>query len=190
MLNYMRLISPDLTEHPFLYSDTDSLHILGKHHKMLKEMEMDDPLCKREKRPALGDDLGQLNNDLKKDAVILKAIYLAPKMYAYFWLINRDGEYGWVNKTKGIPAIDSLTKEKLVTEDMFMNKERKTVEFNSLVKNHKTISKEKKAGGITHFNINAIRRKLVFNKNDWTGMKLVGDLYYPNSYEKPVITGF
>jgi len=76
---------------------------------------------------------------------------------------------------------DIRKEEDLVTEDMFIKKQRKAVTHHSMVKNHKTVSKEKLGSGMTHFSINAIMREVVFNKNDWMGMKLVGDLDYPNS---------
>ena len=69
----------------------------------------------------------------------------------------------------------------LVTEDMFIKKQRKAVTHHSMVRNHKAVSQEKQANGMTYFSINAIMREVVFNKNDWMGMKLVGDLDYPNS---------
>ena len=137
-------------------------------------------MSKTEKRPVLGNDLDQLNNDIRKDGIILKAIYLAPILYAYIWL-NSEGEFSWTKKAKEIPAISNLAKEELVTEDMFIKKQRKTVTHHSMVKNHKTVSQEKQAGEMTHFSINAIMREVVFNKNDWMGMKLVGDYDYPNS---------
>ena len=80
-------------------------------------------MSKTEKRPALGNDLDQLNNDIRKDGIILKAIYLAPILYAYIWL-NSEGEFSWTKKAKEIPAISKLIKEDLVTEDNMLSKNR------------------------------------------------------------------
>jgi hypothetical protein len=60
MLDYMKLISPDLKTHPFTYTDTDSLHMLGIYHKKLREEYSD----------KLGNSLGQMNNDIKKNGII------------------------------------------------------------------------------------------------------------------------
>ena len=180
MLDYMRLISADLTEHPFTYSDTDSMHILGKHYHMLKNMKLNG-------KSVIGDEIGQLSNDLKLDGIILKECNLGPKLYTYFY-INSKGEWFETNKCKGVPSNDPLTKEptKLASELYYSDKSIE-IDFNSIKKIHGRVTQIDKEKGFTNFTLKSTVSSRTFNKNKWTGFILYDNLYYPPTYtgQKP-----
>ena len=171
MLNYMKLISPKLETHPMTYTDTDSLHITGKAHKKLREMG-----------GILGSSLGKLNNDIKKDGIIIKEVNLAPKLYCY-WYINKDGEFKITNKAKGICAIDPLTKEPTgLNAELFENEESKVIEWNSIKKIHRKVASTDKEN-FDHFTLKGITMKRTFLNCRWEGMNLVGNKFYPKHYQ-------
>ncbi len=74
---------------------------------------------------------------------------------------------------------DIRKEEDLVTEEMFIKKQRKAVTHHSMIQNHKTVSKEKLGSGMTHFSINAIMREVVFNKNELDGDETCWRLLLP-----------
>ena len=78
MLNYMKIIDPTLKTHVFSYTDTDSLHIMGEHYKKFKELGM------------IKDSLGYLDNDIKKDGIIIYENNLGPKNYIYEYINNKN----------------------------------------------------------------------------------------------------
>ncbi len=112
----------------------------------------------------------------------MKERNLGPKLYTYF-SINENGEWGVVNKCKGIPGKDSFTEEILLDTEMYYNDNiiNKEKQFHSLQKIHKKISSKDK-DKFDHFSIKSKTISRTFNKNTWDGMKLVGNKWYPHSY--------
>ncbi len=87
MYDIQKSIDPSLTQPVFYYTDTDCFHV---HSKDLPKLEK-----------FMGDDLGQLNSDLKKEGIILEGIYLAPKQYTVCYIDNENNIIN-KNKCKGI----------------------------------------------------------------------------------------
>jgi predicted RNA-binding protein with EMAP domain len=98
MLNYMKSIDPSLQSMIFTYTDTDSLHILGKDAEKLKELGY----IKNKENAKLG----FLCSDIDDEGIIVKEINLAPKTYFYEYIDNKniihDKDHGTF-KCKGIP---------------------------------------------------------------------------------------
>ena len=87
---------------------------------------------------------------------------------------------------KGIKGIDTFTGESTgLNSNLYYAKESKEIEFHSLQKIHKKISKEDSKKGFTHWSIKAVKLKRTFLKTRWSGANLVDNKYYPKSY-KPI----
>jgi hypothetical protein len=169
MLNYMKMITPELDTQPFTYTDTDSLHIFGKNHKKLGALGV------------LGENLGELNNDIKKDGIILREVNLAPKLYCY-WYINKEGDFNITNKAKGIPSrllCPELYEQEINEGEKEKNKE---LRWSSIKKIHRKIfSTDKDKFG--HFNMKSVEMSREFCSNSWEGMKLINNKFYPKSFQ-------
>ena len=126
--------------------------------------------------------MAKLNNDIKKDGIIIKEINLAPKLYCY-WYINKNGEFKITNKAKGICAIDPLTKKPTgLNAELFENEESKVIEWNSIKKIHRKVASTDKEN-FDHFTLKGITMKRTFLNCRWEGMNLVGNKFYPKHYQ-------
>jgi hypothetical protein len=56
------------------------------------------------------------------------------------------------------------------------------ITFNGIDKVHKKVTAGNKEKGIDHFSLVGVERERTFYLNQWNGMKLVDNLYYPKSY--------
>lgn len=169
MLKYMKTIDPTLKTHIFTYTDTDSLHIMGEHYKKLKELGV------------IKDTLGYLDNDIKKDGIIIYENNLAPKSYIYEYINNKNEvaiKDRATMKLKGIP-------HKCLTYDMYDNyKTIDPVEFSSLKKKHTNLTKADVKNEVPFFSIVNNKQTRTFNKTDWAGMVLNNNCFFPKGYKK------
>jgi hypothetical protein len=97
MLNLFEKIDPTLTTPIFNYTDTDSMHIHASHLDKLADV--------------LGEEIGELNDDIKGGGKILEEYLMGPKSYMYIY-VNPRGEIKTVMKNKGINS-------KYLTEDLY-----------------------------------------------------------------------
>lgn len=89
MYEYFTKSNPEgTTADSFYYTDTDSIHIPSR---CLPRLEEDrDPV-----------QLGKLSNDIKGEGKVIKAFYVAPKLY-YLEYVTADGTGGQTIKSKGV----------------------------------------------------------------------------------------
>ena len=163
MLNYMRELSPNLTEHPFTYTDTDSMHIKGRGYKDLLSKGL------------INEEVGGMSNDIDgNNPIIIREINFAPKLYCYWW-IDADGNHGFTNKAKGLP-------KKLLSQELYLNEEKKQLQYFGFKKIGSKIYKPDQRNGFDHFTIKPIQYKRTFLNSTWEGMTLKNNLYYPIGY--------
>ena len=159
MYDHMTNLNPEnKVESDFYYTDTDSLHIPGEQEKLIPNYNVAQHAAQH------GNNLGDLANDYKKDAKIIKAVYIAPKLYM---TITIDTDNAISIKTKG----KGLNKAKLTQEDfqkMLQGKVVINIRDFSMKKVHlKRTSKEQ---GIDHFSIIHIRNlERCANKKEYKG---------------------
>jgi hypothetical protein len=91
MLHYARMIDPSLTRPVKAYGDTDSMFIRGEDHQLLMGMGV------------FGEDIGDLDNDLKEDALITHFVAHQPKTYHALAVTRKDSVVIKMG-AKGIPA--------------------------------------------------------------------------------------
>lgn len=121
MLNLIEDICPNMDEHVFTYTDTDSAHIYAKHMDILKNKT--NPFNGKK---WLDTGLGCLSNDIKKDGLIIKELNYAPKSY-YYEYINKNGEVLSTKKAKGIP-------KQYLSDELYKNAESKTITMEKRLK--------------------------------------------------------
>ena len=170
MLKYMKVIDPTLKTHIYTYTDTDSLHIKGEYYEKLNKMGY------------ISDKMGYLDNDIKNDGIIIKEKNLAPKCYFYEYINNKNeikiNENGTM-KAKGIP-------KKCLEYNYYneYNKNKIICEFSGLRKKHKNLTRQDVENGLNHFSIINNTQTRQFMKNEWSGMNLINNCYYPKGYNK------
>ncbi len=177
MYNIIKRLSPDLKEHCFYYTDTDCLHINGKDLHKIKDL--------------LGDELGQLNSDLKNEGRIIEGIYLAPKQYSVCYI----GDNNKINnkyKCKGIcnkylqPDMykDAISNNGFVmvgTDLHNTNKSTEVVMENSFKKiNYKRNSNQKQ---YNQFSIHLEDINRTFHKTEWLGRSWNKNCSYPIGHD-------
>lgn len=198
MLNYMLAIDSTLKTHVFTYSDTDSLHMLGKHAEKLKSLGMI--------KTKVNSSLGYLCSDIKNEGVIIYENNLSPKMYFYESIDNKNDlklkDLGTM-KAKGIPCFDkskplknekdelifdkngNITYKRLLTSNLYLNDysdKDKELTFGGLKRKHRTLTKTDIENGLNHFSIVNNTQTRTFNKTTWTGFDLINNNYYPRGY--------
>ena len=142
---------------------------MGEHYKKFKDMGM------------IKDSLGYLDNDIKKDGIIIYENNLGPKNYIYEY-INNKNEVA-INdkatmKSKGIP-------QKCLKYDMYDNyKTIKPVEFSGLKKKHINLTRADVKNEVPFFSIVNNTQTRTFNKTEWCGMVLDDNNFYPKGYNK------
>jgi len=164
MLFYMKEIDPTLKSTVFTYTDTDSLHIYGEAYLTL----MKKGLIKTKKDATLG----FLCSDIKNEGFIIFEKNCAPKTYMYTY-IDSTGKIDTTMKCKGIP------KKKL--KEIDFEEHGRPIEFTGLKKKNKlTLADREK--GVTLFSVCNNKQTRTFMKNEWKGMPLVGNEFYPRGY--------
>jgi hypothetical protein len=159
-----------LKTHIYTYTDTDSLHIKGEYYEKLNKMGY------------ISDKMGYLDNDIKNDGIIIKEKNLAPKCYFYEYINNKNeikiNENGTM-KAKGIP-------KKCLEYNYYneYNKNKIICEFSGLRKKHKNLTRQDVENGLNHFSIINNTQTRQFMKNEWSGMNLINNCYYPKGYNK------
>ena len=164
MLFYMKEIDPTLNSAVFTYTDTDSLHIKGAAYLSL----MKKGLIKTKKDATLG----FLCSDIKNEGFIIDESNLAPKTYIYTY-IDQTGKIDTTFKCKGIP--------KRVLEKHDFENHGRAIPFDGMKKKIKlTLADREK--GVTMFSVCNINQTRTFMKNEWKGMTLVDNDFYPLGY--------
>ena len=99
---------------------------------------------------------------------------LGPKNYIYKY-INNENQINTVMKTKGIP------KKQLKEE--YYNNESGDVKFNTMKKIKFYVTSREEKNGHTYLSIYNYDMKRTFNKTEWRGRELKGNLYHPIGYK-------
>ena len=172
MLIYMRAIDPELKTHIFTYTDTDSLHILGQHAEKLYQLGY--IKSKEESK------LGFLCSDIKKEGIIISEINLAPKCYTYEYINNSDQlklNENSTMKSKGIPL-------RCLNYEMYSNykNEEQICEFSGLRRKHTNLTKSDIDKELPFFSIVNNSQRRTFMKNNWGGMILKNNMYFPKGF--------
>ena len=162
MMMYNKILDPTLKSVKVTYTDTDSMHISGMDYFKLKELEL-----------IRNGELGYLSNDIKKDGIIFEEINLGSKLYMYKY-INKEEEIKTVMKCKGLP-------KKYLKEEFFRN-EIGEITIKDSFKKIFNQTKEEKNNNMEIFSIRKIDIKRKFNKTQWSGRILKGNIYYPIGY--------
>lgn len=173
MLIYMKAIDPKLKTHIFTYTDTDSLHILGEHAEKLKKLGYI--------KDKSNSSLGFLCSDIDDEGIIINETNLAPKCYFYEYLDNKQSLHineNGTKKAKGIP-------KKCLNHTMYFEYDKKDIicEFSGLRRKHKNLTSKDRANNLNHFSIINSTQTRQFMKNDWKGMILKDNFYYPKGYK-------
>ena len=163
MLFYNRLLTPDLKDFKVSYTDTDSLHIHAEDYFKLKESGF-----------IRNGELGFLSNDIKKDGMIFYEKNLGAKNYLYKCIDNQNN-IKTVMKTKGIP--------KSQLREEFYAVEHGSVKFNTMKKIKFKVTSNEHKRGLEYLNIYHSEITRRFNKNQWAGRLLNGNIYYPIGYD-------
>jgi hypothetical protein len=187
MSKYMEAITPDLTEAPFVYSDTDSMYMKGEYYHNLKAMDYIRDVKKVE--------LGLLCSDVKDIGLVIKMRCYGPKLYMYEYIAMENGKVelhigdSATLKAKGIPIYDPKFKgteekenHKLVKTEMYDNAVSVECEFNTLKKKHINLTKKDKENNISMFSIVDAKQKRTFLKTEWGKMIYKNGEYYPRGY--------
>ncbi len=172
MLTYMKAVDPTLKSIPFTYSDTDSLHIFGSAHKKLKELGY-----VMDKKDVT---LGYLTSDIKDEGLIIHEINLAPKLYKYSYINNKNevrDANNCVMKAKGIPS-------RCLKSEFYDTLDPKIVSFSGLKKKHLNLTKADQEKEIKYFSIVNSSQTRTFMKNSWKGMDFINGEWVPFGYIK------
>lgn len=155
MYNIQKEIDPTLTKPVFYYTDTDCLHIHA------------DDLPKVDK--FMGDNLGQINSDLKKEGIILEGIYLAPKQYSVCYIDNTENIYNKC-KCKGIS-------KRYLNPDMYKNALVGTSTEVKMKDSFKKIHyrQNNNQQQFTKFSVHLEDIDRTFHKNSWNGRVWLDD---------------
>lgn len=167
MLIHMKNIC-DLNEIPFIYTDTDSLFITGKHHKMLLKKG----LFIEDKRYAK---LGYLCNDLDGNAIIFRQLNLSTKQYT-FSSIDEKEQIEDTSKCRGI-------NEKYINQDMYDDDEGVLVKFKTEKKIFDRRTKKQIEDKVEKYSILEDEIKRTFNVKIWDGMQHKNGQFYPYGFE-------
>jgi hypothetical protein len=161
MLKISSVISPDLKTPFKYYGDTDSLFITGKDWKKIEDAGL------------AGDELGMLNNDMKKDGLILEGYFRAPKTYGCKYINNENEIKSDKMGLKGIPSKCDITFNDIKTA---VPKEATYTSFK------KTASKSD--GYYEQFTISVQKCFRTLFKNKWNGWDIYKDGFYrPKGFE-------
>lgn len=175
MLTYIKVVDPSLKKHCFTYTDTDSLHITGEGYKKL--------LAKGMIKTKAESSLGYLCSDIDNEGLIISEKNLAPKTYKYEYINNKNelclNEKATM-KCKGIP-------NRVLSHDIYDNETQKKLKFKGLKKLGKTVCSKDSKKGLKNFNIKNSKQKRTFLKTEWSGMTLVGNMWYPIGYDIKLI---
>ena len=163
MLFYNKIIDEDLNKFIVSYTDTDSLHIPADVYHKLKNMNL-----------IRNGEMGYLSNDIKKNGMIFYEMNLGPKNYIYKY-INNENEINTVIKCKGL-------KKKYLKEE-FYNDESASIEFTTIKKIKFHVTSNEKKNGHSYLSIYNYDMKRTFNKTEWAGRELKGNLYYPIGFK-------
>lgn len=167
MYNYFKKTDPSLgqdlyksVKSTFYYTDTDSMHL---HSSVLETIQED-----------INDtEVGLLSNDLKNDGKVIKAVYVAPKLYYLEYIDNKDSQKNTV-KSKGVnPSLISEEYFAIFEQDPTMTAK---VDMGLRMKS----AGLKSFQALTHYNVPLVR---TLNKTQWKGRNLLEheeqEVYFP-----------
>lgn len=162
MYNIQKSIDPSLTQPVFYYTDTDCFHV---HSKDLPKLDK-----------FMGDNLGQLNSDLKNEGIILEGIYLAPKQYSVCYIDNKNQILN-KNKCKGIS-------KKYLESQFYQNALKgKSTEVKMIDRFKKIAFKQNsKQLDYSKFSVHLEDIDRTFYKNEWNGRIWSGNDSVPIGY--------
>lgn len=168
MYDIIKAIDPTLKEPCFYYTDTDCLHIHGKDMPKIKHL--------------LGDDLGQLNSDLKKEGRIIEGIYLSPKQYTVSYIGDDDivnGKY----KCKGIA--NQYLNPDMYQKAVYKKEGTELVMTDRFKKIHYKQNSNQKE--YSQFSVHLEDVSRTFYKNEWEGRTFMGNCSYPLGHQFPTM---
>ena len=179
MYDIIKAIDPTLKQPCFYYTDTDCLHIHGRDMPKVKHL--------------LGDELGQMNSDLKKEGRIIEGIYLSPKQYTVSYIGN-DNKVVGKYKCKGIANkyLNEKMYQKAISSNGFVmvgsdlkNDNKSTeVEMTDRFKkiHYKQNSNQQE---FSQFSIHLEDVSRTFYKNEWNGRTWLGNNSFPLGHQYP-----
>ena len=183
MYDIQKAIDPQLRELSFYYTDTDCLHIHGRDMPKLQHL--------------IGEKLGELSSDLKKEGRIIRSIYLAPKQYAVCY-IDTDNKISGKQKCKGIDrkylkmdmyenAISTCTNGfTLVGTPLYWNGDKTTAV--SMKDRFKKIHHRRNGNQLEYekFSIHLEDISRTFYNSVWKGRTWLGRLSFPLGHLYPI----
>lgn len=178
MLNYMLILNPNLDENIISYTDTDCFHLNGDILKDLEKMNIH--------KTKKDSEFGLFCSDIKNEGIILREMNLGPKCYMYESIDNK-GNFKVVNKCKGIPEV--FLKE-TIKENPNLYYDEKPVDicFNPELKpTFKKIGHNRNNQQLdyNYFDVYTVTdMSRTFNKQEWKGMKLIDNVFYPKGHIK------
>ena len=167
MIFYMSIIDPTLKTPVFTYSDTDSLHILGKHYYKV----LDAGYIKPKSAP----EIGYLSSDIKNEGLIINEINLAPKTYMYEYINNKNEvkcDDHATMKCKGIPT-------KHLQHEHYRNDEPVPINMSGLKKKGMNLTKADKSNDVHNFSVVAYEQTRTFNLTSWNQANFRDNQWYP-----------
>ena len=179
MYDIIKAIDPTLKQPCFYYTDTDCLHIHGRDMPKVKHL--------------LGDELGQMNSDLKKEGRIIEGIYLSPKQYTVSYIGN-DNKVVGKYKCKGIANkyLNEKMYQKAISSNGFVmvgsdlkNDNKSTeVEMTDRFKkiHYKQNSNQQE---FSQFSVHLEDVSRTFYKNEWNGRTWLGNNSFPLGHQYP-----
>jgi hypothetical protein len=185
MLEAIEAINPELDEHSFTYTDTDSLHIHAKDLHKLKfdywkgedgNHYMGDKINRINGKKWFDKGLGCLSNDIDDEGLIVKELNYGPKNYYYVY-ITENGEIKSTRKSKGIV-------KDYLTDDLYENGESKQIVMKKRLKKIGIKPNKNQSNcGLTSFNI--IQTDMTRSWNpDWQLDRVIDGKYYPEGHIK------
>jgi hypothetical protein len=185
MLEAIEAINPELDEHSFTYTDTDSLHIHAKDLHKLKfdywkgedgKEYMGDKINRINGKKWFDKGLGCLSNDIDDEGLIVKELNYGPKNYYYVY-ITENGEIKSSRKSKGIV-------KDYLTDELYENGESKQIVMEKRLKKIGIKpNKNQSNSGLTSFNI--IQTDMTRSWNpDWQLGRVIDGKYYPKGHIK------
>lgn len=166
MYDIIKAIDPTLKQPCFYYTDTDCLHIHGRDMPKVEHL--------------LGDELGQMNSDLKKEGRIIEGIYLSPKQYTVSYIGNDDKVMGKY-KCKGIA--NKYLNEKMYQDAVNENKSTPVEMTDRFKKIHYKQNSNQQE--FSQFSVHLEDVSRTFYKNEWNGRTWLGNNSFPLGHQYP-----
>ena len=116
-----------------------------------------------------------MDNDFKKNAIVIREINYKPKCY-YDEILTDEGQIKYKHKCGGIP-------QAFLNNEMYINGDQVEIKMERLKKVHIKPTKKDKENGVKCFAIKEIEMSRTFNKTTWVGMNYKDNIWTPNGFD-------